>query len=207
MEFLIQYCVSRQLSVENYKGIARACRDAVRKAKVQLELKLAEDVKNYKKGFFREVNNKQKQKKNIVPLLNRRGELVTNNTEKAELLNIFFTSIFTSTVGPQALGTKLQVDANTEQPSVKEELVCELLQELDPYKSMGPDSIHPRVLKELVDVVRPFSIIFEKMWRSGDIPEDWKKANVTPIYKKGLKEDPGNFKPISLTSVPGKLME
>ncbi|GAB0188526.1 mitochondrial enolase superfamily member 1 [Grus japonensis] len=178
--------------VENYKGIARACRDAVRKAKAQLELKLARDVKNYKKGFFRYVNNKQKQKDNIGPLLNRRGELVTNNADKAEVLNAFFTSVFTSTTGPLALGTKIQVNANTDPLSVKEELVCELLQELDPYKLIGPDHIHPRVLRELADIiVRLLSIIFEKLWRSGDIPEDWKKTNVTPMYKKGLKEITG----------------
>ncbi|GAB0179274.1 mitochondrial enolase superfamily member 1 [Grus japonensis] len=121
-----------RIPIENYKGIARACRDAVRKAKAQLKLKLARDVKNYKKGFFRYVNNKQKEKENTGPRLNRRGELVTNNAEKAEVLNTFFTSVFTSTVGPQALGTKIQVDANTDPPSAKEELVCELLQELDP---------------------------------------------------------------------------
>ncbi|GAB0204370.1 hypothetical protein GRJ2_002902600 [Grus japonensis] len=144
---------SRQTLIENYNSIARVCRDAVRKAKVQLELKLARDVKNYKKGFFRYINNKQKQKENIGPLLNRRGELVTNNAEKAEVLNISFTSVSTSTVGPPALGTKIQVDANTDPPSVKEELVCELLQELDPYKSMGSDNIHPRVLKQLADIV------------------------------------------------------
>ncbi|GAB0176432.1 mitochondrial enolase superfamily member 1 [Grus japonensis] len=104
-----------------------------------------------------------------------------------------------STVGPQASGTKILVDANTDPPSVKEELVCELLQELDPYKSMSPDIIYPSV-RELADVIaRPLSIIFEKSWRLGDVPEDWKKANVTPIYKK--------YRPISLTSVPGKVME
>jgi len=116
--------------------------------------------------------------------------------------------MFTSTVGPQALGTKIQVDASTDPPSVKEELVSELLQELDPYKLMVPDNIHPWVLRELADIfARPLAVIFEKSWRSGDIPEDWKKANVTHIYQKGLKEDPGNYRPVSLTSVPGKTME
>ena len=171
-------------------------------------MKLARDVKTYKKGFFGYINIKQKQKENIGLLLNRRGELVTNNAEKVEDVNTFFISIFTSTAGPQALRTKIQVDANTDPPSVKEELVCELLQELDPYKLMGPDIIQTRVLGELADViVRPLSIIFEKVWRSGDVPEDWKKANVTPAYKNGLKEGPGSYRPISLTSKSGKVME
>ncbi|KAK4808264.1 hypothetical protein QYF61_020755 [Mycteria americana] len=89
------------------------------------------------------------------------------------------------TVGPLALGTKIQADANTDPPSVKEVSVCELLQGADPYKSMGPDNIHPRVLRELADIVaRPLSIIFEKSWRSGDVPEDWKKANAPPSTRR-----------------------
>ena len=64
------------------------------------------------------------------------------------------------------------------------------------------------MLRELVDVIaEPFSIIFERSWRTGEVPEDWGKADVTPVFKKAKKEDPGNYRPVSLTSIPGKVIE
>ena len=51
------------------------------------------------------------------------------------------------------------------------------------------------------------SAIYQHSWLSGEVPEDWRLADVTPIYKKGRKEDPGNYRPVSLTLVPGKVME
>jgi len=73
---------------------------------------------------------------------------------------------------------------------------------------MGPDEVHPRVLRELADVIaKPLSMAFERSWQSGEVPRYWKKGNVMPIFKKGRKEDPWNYQPVSLTSVPEKIME
>ncbi|KAK4828802.1 hypothetical protein QYF61_000859 [Mycteria americana] len=56
--------------------------------------------------------------------------------------------------------------------------------------------------------IRPLPETFnQQSWLTGEVPADWRLANVTTIYKKGRKEDPGNYKPVSLTLVPGKLME
>ncbi|KFP60983.1 RNA-directed DNA polymerase from mobile element jockey, partial [Cariama cristata] len=93
-------------------------------------------------------------------------------------------------------------------PIIQEEAVSDLLLHLDMNKSMGSDGIRSRILKELADMfAKPLSIIYQQSWLTGEVPDNWRLANVTPIYEKGQKEDLGNYRPISLTSVPGKVME
>lgn len=64
--------------------------------------------------------------------------------------------------------------------------------------------IHTKVLEELATLQQEHS---SSVLGSGKVPADWKLANILPIQKKGIREDPGNYRPVCLTSVPGKIME
>ncbi|CAL4249629.1 unnamed protein product [Meganyctiphanes norvegica] len=86
--------------------------------------------------------------------------------------------------------------------------VHKILSNLKESSAPGPDDIHPKVLKECADnLALPLYLLFRDSLDTSIIPDLWKTAYVTPIYKKGIKSDPLNYRPISLTSVPCKIFE
>jgi len=90
--------------------------------------------------------------------------------------------------GPQGSDCRSKVP-----PSVRDQAHGHL-RNLNIQKSMRPDETHSRALRDLADVVaKPLCMIFEKSRHSGEVTGDWKKGNIAPIFKKGRKEDPGNY--------------
>jgi len=134
-----------QVTWEKYRNVVRACRDATRKAKAHLELNLARDVKNNKKGFFNYISSKQKTRDNVGPLLNEAGVLVMEDAEKAELLNAFFALVFSAKASPQesqALEVREEACRKHDLRLVEEDCVRDHLSNLDTHNSMGPDHSH-----------------------------------------------------------------
>ena len=86
--------------------------------------------------------------------------------------------------------------------------VLKQLKNLDIHKASGPDEIPARLLKEYAPLIAPtLTKIFQNSIDQSTIPKDWKKANVTPLFKKGDRSNASNYRPISLTCISCKILE
>ena len=91
---------------------------------------------------------------------------------------------------------------------VSAEGVTKLLKSLNPSKALGPDELHPSVLKELASELGPmFAHLFQQSIDTGEIPKEWSLANICPLYKKGDRSLACNYRPVSQTCIPCKLLE
>ena len=175
-----------------------------------MERKLAKDAKKNQKQFYRYMSSISSSKSKVGPLSDETGKLLTDENDMVTNLNNTFTSVFTAedkhnmpNPTQEYTGEIPLTDTN-----IIPQTVMKKIDLLDPHKSPGPDKIHPILVKELAEqIVVPLSIIFNKSLQEGVVPDDWKLANVSPIFKKGNRTSASNYRPISLTSVICRLME
>ena len=132
----------------------------------------------------------------------------TYSRDKAEVLNRHFASVFTNDPGHSVLSLDPSPYPDLLPSEVTVDEVDALLGEVDPFKATGPDSVPPKLLKELTHVLAPsLVLLFNASLKQGCLPCDWKTASVTPLFKKGNCSDPTNYRPVSLTSVCSKILE
>ena len=193
---------------ENYYIINRDVKSSIRAAKRAEELRVARLCKDNPKEFFSHVNSRKSIRRDIGPLVNGDGALQHSDVEIADILNGYFASVFTEENGLTPEPSSFFEGQKLEFVEFNEETIKSKIDKLLATKSPGPDRFLPRVLKEVRDEITPhLSKIFNKSMGTGCVPSDWREAEVTPIFKKGDKSLPSNYRPISLTSVVGKLME
>ena len=86
--------------------------------------------------------------------------------------------------------------------------VIKLIKNLKPHKASGPDNIPTRLLIMVAEEIAPMlTTIFQTSLDTETVPSDWREALITPLYKKGPRNIPANYRPVSLTSVVSKMLE
>ena len=173
-----------------------------------MEKKLANTKDNNSRRFANYIRSKTKTRTSIGPLKTADGVLKTEESEIAVKLNKFFASVFTAEDDGILPEENKETESSFGNVEITEEKVREKIINLKEHSAAGPDGIGPKILKAAVnELVQPLCHIYRKSLNTGQVPYDWRHARVTPIYKKGPKGDPGNYRPVSLTSIVCRLLE
>ena len=147
----------------------------------------------------------------IPPLITKDGTPVSNEYDKATIFNEHFaeqTRLETHDKSLPPLDPPSTSIPQLAEVQVTEHEVLKILNSLDTNKSSGPDKIPNKLLKMCALIIAgPLSKLFNKSLLSGIFPHSWKRACVTPIFKKGSSSDPTNYRPISLLPNLSKILE
>ena len=196
---------------ENYNNYCNArsiVKAEVRKAKKEKELKVAKLVKSNPKAFYQYVASQTKPKEKVSNLENENGNMTENDQEKTEVLNSFFSSVFTNENTENIPSFEKRTDELLTKIEITQDDMYRALRKLNPSKSPGPDQLHPRILKELSqELSYPLFKLFNRSLKEGKVPSAWKLAEVVPIFKKGNKTSANNYRPVSLTCIVCKIFE
>ena len=194
--------------LDEYTACRKGLKKEIRRARRGHEKALAGKIKENPKAFYKYVKSKRMRCEGIGPIKCEGEKVCTEPEEIAEVLNEYFTSVFTVEKDLGGCTTGLRRTEKFEFVDIKKEDVLEILNSIKIDKSPGPDGMYPRLLWEArEEITEPLAMIFASSMETGEVPEDWRIADVVPIFKKGNRDSPGNYRPVSLTSVVGKLME
>jgi len=177
----------------------------LRKARKKFERKLAVDIQSNPKSFYRYVRSKAKSKERVGPLKDSTGKIIDNDSKMCDVLNDFFASVFT-TENIESIPEVTQVFNGDDGQllnniTVTSNEVFNTIMKLKDGKAPGNDGFTTEFLKKLAsDISVPLAMIYNKSLLEGVVPHEWKQANITPLFKKGSKSEPGNYRPVSLTS-------
>ena len=159
--------------------------------------------------FYSYANSKLKNIAVIPPLARSDGSIATSDSDKCGLLNQFFVSVFTVDDGIlPSLAHRNPVAASLGSVTFTYDRVFRALMKLPLKYSKTPDNLPAIFLKSIAGgIAFPLSYLFNMSMKCGRVPSDWKIAYVCPIFKKGDRKLPSNYRPVSLTSICGKVME
>ena len=181
-------------------------------AKKQFETKLANNIKNDSKSFYSYVRSNQRNKVRVGPLKDNAGNTITDDKVTADTFNDYFASVFTVEDSinipiPDQIFAGNELDYLSD-IGIDESVVYKKLSDINVNKSPGSDDLHPKMLYELRDqLVKPLTKLFSLSLQTGIVPQGWKEARVVPLFKKGKRDRPENYRPVSLTSIVGKIFE
>jgi hypothetical protein len=161
-----------------------------------------------KRQFYNFLRRKLTEVGSTIPTLSMAGHpWASSALEKAECLADQFSAVFTDDDGSIPQFEK-RTDANLTRFNVVPSDVLPLLLALPDKMTRTPDNLPPCVIRRLADLLcYPITLIFQRSVDSGEVPSPWRSAYVNPIFKSGDKSLPINYRPISLTSSVGKVLE
>ena len=191
-----------------FETLRREIKADVRKQHDLYVNNLVGDVKANPRDFYRYINSQKKDTQGIPPLKRKNGKGVAqSDLEKAEEFNGQFTDVFSKNEHTQVPLLDRSAPFMND-IAVSKDGVIKLLKGSTPPKALGPDELHPRVLKELATELGPvLAHLFQQSIDTGEIPKEWSLANICPLFKKSDRSLACNYRPVSLTCVPCKLLE
>jgi Reverse transcriptase (RNA-dependent DNA polymerase)/Endonuclease-reverse transcriptase len=197
---------------KKYVKLRNIATTAKRKSKMEHELRLAVNIKNDKKHFFAYVRNKTKIKSGVSNVIGQDGKRSETDRQAADNLNQAFQSVFTKE-DKSCRDIFMKKNANSinyksTNDGISEAEIMTTIDKLKEGKSPGPDEIPATIIKKFKELlIKPITILFNNSYQAGMIPDIWRCANVSPIFKKGKKDDPLNYRPVSLTCILCKMLE